>query len=100
MQHLFIKPLFLLRQIFFARQLTRQTATFGLIALSSQGAFALGIESAPIKTVTLYPNAALVERTVSVSAGQRVVTLDNLPANFDIAQLQVNASNQIQVGIE
>lgn len=98
MQHLFIKPLFLLRQIFFARQLTRQTATFGLIALSSQGAFALGIESAPIKTVTLYPNAALVERTVSVSAGQRVVTLDNLPANFDIAQLQVNASNQIQVG--
>jgi uncharacterized protein (TIGR02231 family) len=63
-----------------------------------QHSFAVSIDSAPIKTVTLYPNSALVERNVSVSAGQRVVSLENLPANFDIAQLQVTASNQIQVG--
>lgn len=63
-----------------------------------QHCFAVGIESAPIKAVTLYPNGALIERTVTVQAGQRVVTIDHLPANFDIAQLQINASNQIQIG--
>lgn len=76
----------------------QKTVLAGFTLFSMHSAFALSIESAPIKTVTLYPNAALVERTVTVSAGQRVVSIENLPANFDVAQLQVNASKQIQVG--
>lgn len=79
------------------------TKKYQLIALSLgfcsiQFSFAVGIEAAPIKTVTLYPNGALIERTIAVAAGQRLITLEHLPANFDIAQLQINASNQIQVG--
>lgn len=82
----------------YQKPLYQKLIILSLSIFSIQSAFALSIESVPIKSVTLYPNAALVERTVSVTAGQRVVSIDNLPANFDIAQLQISASKQIQVG--
>lgn len=58
---------------------------------------AAGLESAPIKRITLYPNSALIERNITVTAGQREVILEGMPANFDIAALQVS-SNGIQIG--
>lgn len=50
--------------------------------------FALSLKEAPIQHVTLYPTAAKIERILPVKGGEKMVTLDGLPANFDISQLQ------------
>ncbi|WP_353173756.1 DUF4139 domain-containing protein [Acinetobacter rudis] len=56
--------------------------------LPNSALFALSLKEAPIQHVTLYPNAAKIERIIAVKAGEKVVSLDGLPANFDISQLQ------------
>lgn len=68
-----IKPLFLL---------------LPTLILSNSTAWALSLKEAPIQHVTLYPNAAKIERTLQVKAGDKIVSLEGLPANFDISQLQ------------
>lgn len=55
--------------------------------------FALSITDSPIRHVTLYPTSAKIERSISVKAGQQIVTLEGLTANFDINQLQYQTSN-------
>lgn len=54
----------------------------------SSSLFALSLKEAPIQHVTLYPNAAKIERTLIVKAGEKMVSLEGLPANFEISQLQ------------
>lgn len=58
------------------------------LIIPSTNLFALSLKEAPIQHVTLYPNAAKVERILKVKPGETVVSLDGLPANFDISQLQ------------
>lgn len=55
--------------------------------------FALSITESPIRHVTLYPTSAKIERSIPVKAGQQIVTLEGLTANFDINQLQYQTSN-------
>lgn len=60
---------------------------------SLQQSWALGLKDAPIQKVTVYPNGALVERSLLVRAGERLIQLEGLPANFDISALQVQSEN-------
>ena len=55
--------------------------------------WALTIEQAPIHKVTLYPNSALIERSIKVKTGEKLVTLQGLPANFDMNLLKVIGEN-------
>lgn len=55
--------------------------------------YALSLNDAPIQQVTLYPNSAKIERSIPVKAGESLVTLEGLPANFDISQLQYQTVN-------
>ena len=66
---------------------------FGLLSLPSSYVFALGTASSPIQQVTLYPSLAKIERTIPVQAGEQLVTLSGLAANFNIDQLQYQSSN-------
>ena len=63
--------------------------TLSLTGLSLSSAWALNIKDVPIQHVTVYPNGALIERQVPVRAGEKLITLEGLPANFDIAALKV-----------
>lgn len=64
-----------------------------LCFIPSTYSFALGLVNSPIQQVTLYPTAAKIERTIPVQAGEQLVTLTGLAANFDINQLQYQSSN-------
>ncbi|ENV34487.1 DUF4139 domain-containing protein [Acinetobacter gerneri] len=59
----------------------------------SPSCFALSLADAPIQQVTLYPTAAKIERSIPVKAGERIVTLEGLAANFDANQMQFQTSN-------
>ena len=65
--------------------------TFG--TLSTQYSFALNLSESPIEQVTLYPSMAKIERSIPVQAGEQLVSLNGLAANFDINQLQYQTSN-------
>ncbi len=67
--------------------------TLSLTGLSLSSAWALNIKDVPIQHVTVYPNGALIERQVPVRAGEKLITLEGLPANFDIAALKVQSQN-------
>lgn len=54
---------------------------------------ALNINDAPIQQVTLYPTSAKIERSIPVRAGQQIVTLEGLTANFDMSSLQYQTQN-------
>lgn len=56
-------------------------------------AWALNLQDTPIQKVTVYPNGALVERIISVKAGDQLIQLDGLPANFDMSLLKVQSEN-------
>lgn len=55
--------------------------------------FALSIQDAPIQKVTLYPSVAKIERIIPVQAGEQLVSLTGLAANFDVNQLQYQSTN-------
>ncbi|HXA47443.1 MAG TPA: DUF4139 domain-containing protein [Burkholderiaceae bacterium] len=59
-----------------------------------------GVASAnfPITSVVLYPGSATIERSTQVTAATRQVEVKDLPANFDIQTLRVQADPGIQVG--
>lgn len=59
--------------------------------------WALSLHQAPISKVTVYPNGALIEREIPVQAGEKMIQLDGLPANFDMSLLKVQGEN-IDVG--
>ena len=67
--------------------------TLSLTGLSLSSAWALNIKDVPIQHVTVYPNGALIERQVPVRAGEKLITLEGLPAIFDIAALKVQSQN-------
>lgn len=64
-----------------------------LFLTSFQQAWALQLNDAPIQKVTVYPNGALIERSIAVRAGERSLRVEGLPANFDIAALKVQSEN-------
>ncbi len=64
-----------------------------LLCLPTSYTFALGISQSPIQQVTLYPTLAKIERTIPVQAGEQLVTLTGLAANFDVNQLQYQSTN-------
>lgn len=66
---------------------------FSLLCLPSTYSFALNLSSSPIQQVTLYPTLAKIERTIPVQAGEQLVSLSGLAANFNIDQLQYQSSN-------
>ena len=66
---------------------------FSILCIPSTYSFALGLNHSPIQQVTLYPTSAKIERTIPVQAGEQLVTLTGLAANFDINQLQYQSSN-------
>ena len=53
---------------------------------------------APVARVTLYPGSATVERTAPVAAGNRLLEIGGLPANFDARTLQIQADKGIRIG--
>jgi uncharacterized protein (TIGR02231 family) len=53
---------------------------------------------APVRKVTLYPGGALVERVAGVGAGESVLRLSGLPANFDLDSVQIEAEEGIEIG--
>lgn len=64
-----------------------------LIICLPYSAFALTTTQSPIQHVKLYPNFAKIERNLQVNAGETLVTLSGLAANFDINQLQYRSNN-------
>lgn len=64
-----------------------------LYSVVSTNGYALSLSEAPIQQVTLYPNSAKIERSIPVKAGEQLVSLNGLPANFDIGQLQYQTIN-------
>ena len=66
---------------------------FSLLCLPSTYSFALNLSNSPIQQVTLYPTLAKIERTIPVQAGEQLVSLSGLAANFNIDLLQYQSSN-------
>ncbi|MDN5435091.1 MAG: DUF4140 domain-containing protein, partial [Acinetobacter sp.] len=64
-----------------------------ILCIPSTYSFALNLSNSPIQQVTLYPTLAKIERTIPVQAGEQLVTLNGLAANFNIDQLQYQSSN-------
>lgn len=64
-----------------------------LTGLCLQSTWALNINDVPIQHVTVYPNGALIERQIPVRAGEKLISLEGLPANFDITALKVQSQN-------
>lgn len=58
----------------------------------------LALTSAPVTAVTLYPGSATVTRSAAVMMGATEVVIGDLPANFDVATLRVQAGPGIRVG--
>jgi len=67
-----------------------------LLAISFQTALAQ--DASRITRVTLYPGSATIERTTKLKAGTRNLVIGQLPANFDIQTLRLNADHGIQIG--
>lgn len=64
-----------------------------LMVLPISYGFSMSILEAPIQHVTLYPNAANIERNIPVQSGETIITLTGLAANFDINQMQYQSNN-------
>lgn len=64
-----------------------------ILSLQMSSVWALNLQQAPIQKVTVYPNGALVERSIPVQAGEKLIQLDGLAANFDIDALKVQSEN-------
>ncbi|MFT0213973.1 mucoidy inhibitor MuiA family protein [Pseudomonas sp. F1_0610] len=78
---------------------TKVKTLIGLSLLAAAApSFAISIKDAPINQVTIYPNGAVVERTLLVKQGQTQVTLDDLPHTIDISRISLSANNNIQIG--
>jgi uncharacterized protein (TIGR02231 family) len=68
-----------------------------LIALGAHCA-ALANSSFPITDVALYPGSATVARTVHATVGMNQLEIKDLPANFDVQTLRVQAEPGIRIG--
>lgn len=66
---------------------------FSVISLQMSSVWALNLQQVPIQKVTVYPNGALVERSIPVQAGEKLIQLDGLAANFDIDALKVQSED-------
>lgn len=53
---------------------------------------------APVEAVVLYPGSALIERGARVRAGDAMLEIPGIPANFDAETLRVEAEPGIDVG--
>ncbi|KAB2970461.1 DUF4139 domain-containing protein [Zoogloea sp.] len=53
---------------------------------------------APITRVVLYPDSAVVERSVRVKAGDTRIEIPGLPANFSVQALQIDSDGSIRIG--
>lgn len=53
---------------------------------------------APITRVVLYPDSAVVERSIRVKAGQSRVEIPGLPANFSMQALQIDSDGNLRIG--
>lgn len=71
----------------------KQAFVMSFLGTQTTFCLALGLADTPIKHVTLYPTSAKIERSISVKAGQQIVILEGLTANFDINQLQYQTSH-------
>lgn len=69
----------------------------GLLVLAFVAIPAAALE-APIRSVTLYPGSATVERVAQVAQGATRIEITGLLANFDSSTLRLQADNGIQVG--
>lgn len=69
-----------------------------LAALAAPLAAAAQDTASRITSVTLYPGSATVERSLSLPAGARQVTIACLPAALDVSSLRALADNGIRVG--
>lgn len=67
------------------------------VGFSLSHAWALTLKDSPIQKVTVYPNGALIERSIPVKAGERLIQLEGLAANFDVSAIKVQSEN-IDVG--
>ena len=54
--------------------------------------------AAPVSRVVLYSDSALVERAVRVKAGAESLEISGMPANFDVASVQVESDSGIEIG--
>jgi len=70
---------------------------FFLLILSFSPSLVFATE-APITQVMLYPGSALIERTVTVKAGDTRLEVGNLPANFDLDSVEIETSPGIEPG--
>lgn len=53
---------------------------------------------APITRVVLYPDSAVVERSVRVKAGESRIEIPGLPANFSMQALQIDSDGSLRIG--
>ncbi len=53
---------------------------------------------APITRVVLYPDSAVVERSVRVKAGESRIEIPGLPANFSMQALQIDIDGSLRIG--
>lgn len=53
---------------------------------------------APITRVVLYPDSAVVERSVRVKAGDTRIEIPGLPANFNVQALQIDSDGSVRIG--
>ncbi len=67
-------------------------AMLGLVAVPG-----LADTSAPVTAVVLYPGSATIVRTAQVAAGATEVQIGNLPANFRVDTLRVQAGPGIRI---
>ncbi|MDR2507530.1 MAG: mucoidy inhibitor MuiA family protein [Candidatus Accumulibacter sp.] len=54
--------------------------------------------AAPVSRVVLYSDSALVERAVQVKAGAESLEISGMPANFDVASVQIESDSGIEIG--
>ncbi|MBQ5947983.1 DUF4139 domain-containing protein [Massilia sp. ST3] len=69
-----------------------------LLALAATSPFSAWAIEAPIRSVTLYPGSATVERVVEVAPGATQVEITGLLANFSTDSVRLQADPGIQVG--
>jgi uncharacterized protein (TIGR02231 family) len=69
-----------------------------LFPFSASAAPSVLSSAAPVSRVVLYPDSALVERTARVKAGAESLEIFGIPANFDMASVQVESDNGIEIG--
>lgn len=74
------------------------TMVLALAASSASSASAAASIDAPIRSVTLYPGSATVERVIQVTPGMSQLEINGLLANFNTDTMRLQADPGIQIG--